>query len=159
MKLRSLFASRAAKRILAAALVLCLLSVAAFTVLSHWTYVPPEALATSRRFVDLAKRRQLSEAYSLTDQGRDVGLTLQDFDTRIRQQLGTDSLPLDAPVEMIGVRSGPQSYGNRLRRWLFGRTVDPDYISIDYFVSVPFEVRLRSHAGQWRVVFFQSHAM
>jgi hypothetical protein len=156
---RPIFTPRAAKGFLAAALIGALVSVGALYFLSHWIYMPSEALAISRRFVDLVHKGQLTEAYSLTDQGRDVGLTLEDFDVRIHKQLGTDTLPLDAHVEMIGLRSGPQSYGNRLRRWLLGHTIDPDYVNVDYFVSVPFEVRLASHAGQWRVVFFQSHAM
>ncbi len=64
-------------------------------------------------------------------------------------------------VEFIGIRGGFQSCGNRLRRRIFGRKIDPDSISIDHFVGEhPFETRLTSDdRGQWRIAFFQSHAM
>ena len=64
-------------------------------------------------------------------------------------------------VEFIGIRGGFQSCGNRLRRRIFGRKIDPDSINIDHFVGEhPFETRLTSDdRGQWRIAFFQSHAM
>jgi hypothetical protein len=41
-----------------------------------------------------------------------------------------------------------------------GRKVDPDQVSVDYYVGMPFEVRLRSDdAGKWRITFIQSHAI
>jgi len=60
---------------------------------------------------------------------------------------------------MLGIRSGPQTYGNRFRRWVMGRVVEPDLISIDYNVAVPFEIRLALQGDKWRIVYFQSHAM
>ncbi len=53
-----------------------------------------------------------------------------------------------------------QSYGNRLRRWINGESVDQTEANVDFSVGgVPFKVGLvRSKDGRWRVRNFQSHA-
>ena len=127
--------------------------------LSHWLYVPPEPLAISRQFIDLVQAGDLSKAYLLTEQRGFVGATPAEFDAKIRHELGLASFPTHRSVEMIGSTSGPQSYGNRLRRWLLRRKLDPDQISVDYLVEIPFEVRLAPDQGSWRSVYFQSHAI
>jgi len=45
--------------------------------------------------------------------------------------LGIDAFPSHRSVEMTRITSGPQSYGNWLRRSLPGRKLDPDEISVD----------------------------
>jgi hypothetical protein len=150
--------SRRSKVFLRAAVLGILLAIGAGYVLSHWRYVPPEPLAISQTFIDLVQAGDLSAAYLLTDQRGGVGATFAAFDANIRHQLGIDSLPSHRPTQMIGVVSGPQTYGNRVRRWLLGRELDPDQISIDYWVGLPFEIRLAIYEGNWRIVFFQSHA-
>jgi hypothetical protein len=127
--------------------------------LSHWLYVPSEPLAISRQFIDLVQAGDLAKAYLLTAQEGFVGATLTEFDARIRQELGIASFPTHRAVEMIRITSGPQTYGNRLRRWLLGRKLDHDQVSLDYFIEIPFEVRLAPDQGTWRIVYFQSHAM
>jgi hypothetical protein len=101
----------------------------------------------------------IDRAYLLTNRGPAVGSTLAAFANRIREQLGVTTFPLDRTIDVIG-RHGIQSCGNRLRRWVLGRKIDPDELSVDYWFDGPFEVRLGSDSNeQWRVIFFQSHAM
>jgi hypothetical protein len=89
-----------------------------------------------------------------------VGSTLAAFEAKIRGQLPIDTFPTSPAAELIGSRSGFQSCGNRLRRWVFGHKIDPDIMSVDYVLGAPFEIRLTSDdQGQWRISYFQSHAM
>ena len=151
--------SRVSRVLLSLAALGVVLSIGAGYGLSHWLYVPPEPLAISRQFIDLVQAGDLSKAYLLTAQKGFVGATLTEFDARIRHELGIASFPTHRPVEMIRITSGPQTYGNRLRRWLLGRKLDPDQVSVDYFIEIPFEIRLAPDQGTWRIVYFQSHAM
>jgi hypothetical protein len=75
--------------------------------------------------------------------------------------LRIETFPAHRAVELIGIRGGFQSCGNRLRRRMFGRKIDPDSINIDHIVGGhPFQTRLTSDdRGQWRITFFESHAM
>ncbi|MDE1153755.1 MAG: hypothetical protein PW788_14570 [Micavibrio sp.] len=135
------------------------LIVSAGIALSCLRYIPPEPMDISRRFIDLVQAGDLPAAYLLTEQKGAVGATLKDFEANIRRQLGVTTFPMHRPIEMLGIRSGPQTYSNRLRRWLMGRRLDSDLISIDYYVSLPFEVRVAFHDDKWRIVYFQSHAI
>jgi hypothetical protein len=132
----------------------------AAALLARWNYVPPEAMKISRSFVDCIRMGDLRGAYLLTNQGVSVGTTLAAFEGNIRQQLRIDAFPVHRSVELIGTRGGAQSYGNRLRRWIMGRKVDPDQVIVDYFFGPPFEIRLASdERGTWQITLFQSHAM
>jgi hypothetical protein len=129
-------------------------------VLSRSNCLPDAPSEISRNFIDLVRAGELDRAYQLTDRHISVGRTLAAFETRIRGQLPIDTLPTSPAAELIGSRGGFQSCGNRLRRWVAGRKVDPDIMSFDYVVGIPFEVRLASDdQGQWRISYFQSHAM
>jgi hypothetical protein len=128
--------------------------------LAHLSYVPRAPLEISRNFVDLIQAGDLGGAYLLTNQKATVGSTLEAFESNIRHQLAIGAFPINRPVKLIGTQNGFQSYGNRLRRWIMGRKIDPDQVSVDYFIGLPFEVRLRSNdTGEWRITYFQSHAM
>jgi hypothetical protein len=128
-------------------------------VLSRTNCVPDAPLAISRNFIDLVRAGELDRAYQLTDRRISVGRTLAAFEARIRGQLHIDTSPTSPAAELIGSRSGFQSCGNRLRRWVSGRKIDPDITSFDYFFGAPFEVRLTSDdQGQWRISYFQGHA-
>jgi hypothetical protein len=129
--------------------------------LSRSSCVPEEPFTISRNFIDLVQAGELDRAYLLTDQRMDVGRTLATFETKIRWELRIDAFPTHRTVKFIDSRGGSQSCGNRLRRWMFGRKIDPDSINIDHFVGEhPFETRLTSDdKGRWRIAFFQSHAM
>jgi hypothetical protein len=129
-------------------------------VLSRSNCLPDAPLAISRNFIDLVRAGEFDRAYQLTDRRISVGRTLAAFEARIRNQLGIDAFPASPAAELIGSRNGFQSCGNRLRRWVSGRKIDPDTMSFDYLFGVPFEVRLASDDhGQWRISYFQSHAM
>jgi hypothetical protein len=115
-------------------------------------------LEISRNFIDRVQAGDLDGAYMLTSREASVGSSFAGFEASIRRQMGIDAFPAERPVELIGTR-GFQSYGNRLRRWITGRKIDPDQVSVDYFIGLPFEVRLKSNdKGEWRVTYFQSHA-
>jgi hypothetical protein len=128
--------------------------------LARTSCVPDGPLTLSRQFIDFVQAGELERAYLLTDRGALVGRSSAAFEARVRGQLRIDRFPTHRAVDMIASRGGFQSCGNRLRRWLSGRKVEPDQISVDYLVGPPFEIRLVSdNKGQWWVVFFQSHAM
>jgi hypothetical protein len=123
------------------------------------TYVPPAATSVANRFVDRVSAGDLQAAYELTARNASVGGTPAEFDAKLRRQLAIDAFPLRRPVSLVGLRGGGQSYGNRIRRWIMGRKLDPDVVDLDYDFGLPFEIRLAPDArGTWRVEFFQSHA-
>ena len=123
----------------------------------HRQYVPPDAITLSEHFLSLVKTGNLAEAYSLTTQDALPGRTLEQFESNVHRRVAVDALT--ATVEWRGVRGGFQTYGNRLRRWLAGRKVDPDSIALEFEAGPPVEVRLISSPdGKWRVTYFQTHA-
>jgi hypothetical protein len=126
--------------------------------LSRSSCAPDMPLTISRNFIDLVQAGELDRAYQLTDRRVSVGRTLAAFEANVRGQLHIDTFPIGRPVELMGRRSGFQSCGNRLRRWVFGHKIDPDSISFDFSFGLPFEIRLTSDdKGQWRIAYFQSH--
>ena len=136
--------------------VLCFLGVAAYWGL-HQRYVPPDAIATGEHFLSLIKAGNFAEAYSLTTQDALPGRTLEQFESNVHHRVTVEALT--ATVEWRGVRGGFQTYGNRLRRWLAGRKLDPDSIGLEFEAGPPVEIRLLSSPdGKWRVTYFQTHA-
>jgi len=122
-------------------------------------YVPRAAVGVADSFINRINLGDVPGAYDLTSRDAGVGQSLAEFDARVRRQLAIDAFPLRRSATFVGLRGGGQSYGNRLRRWITGRKVDPDQVDLDYIFGPPFEIRLTSDAhGNWRVVFFQSHA-
>ena len=150
---------RAAKggRILALVLLaLCLLGGVGYWGL-HQRYVSPDAVALGERFLSLVKAGNLADAYSLTTQDALPGRTLEQFESNLHRRVAVEALT--AKVEWRGVHGGFQTYGNRLRRWLAGRKIDPDSIGLEFEAGSPVEIRvLSSPDGKWRVTYFQTHA-
>ena len=147
------------KGLLLLLLALCLLCVAAGA--GYWglhrQYVPPDAIAQAERFLSLVKAGNLTEAYALTTQDALPGRTLEQFESNVHHRVAVDSLT--STVKWRGVKGGFQTYGNRLRRWLAGRKMDPDSIGLEFEAGTPVEVRLVSSPdGKWRVTYFQTHA-
>jgi hypothetical protein len=125
----------------------------------HQRYIPTDAIETSQRFISLIEAGNLREAYALTTQDALSGSTFEAFTAnaqhRIDSRLGSNG----TPIRWKGVHYGFQSYGNRLRRWLAGRKLDPDTISLEFDVGAPFEVRVVSSSnGKWKISYFQIHA-
>lgn len=142
--------------IVLALLILCGLAGAGYWGL-HRQYVPPDAIAVAERFVSLIKAGNFAEAYSLTTQDALPGRTLEQFEANVQRRVAVDALK--PTVEWRGVKGGFQTYGNRLRRWLAGRKVDPDSIGLEFEAGPPLEVRMVSSPdGKWRVTYFQTHA-
>jgi hypothetical protein len=125
----------------------------------HQRYVPSEAIEMSRRFISLLESGNLREAYALTTQDGFSGSTFEAFETRTRNRIDQVVLAAHPPIQWVGERGGFQTYGNRLRRWLAGRKLDPELLSLEFTVGAPFEVRLVSVGeGKWRIRYFQTHA-
>jgi hypothetical protein len=125
----------------------------------HQSYVPPDAITLAERFLSLIKAGNFTEAYSLTTQDAMSGKTLEQFQANVRRRVALDSLILKQTVEWRGVHGGFQTYGNRLRRWLAGRKIDPDVIGLLFDAGSPVEVRVvSSPEGKWRIDYFQTHA-
>jgi hypothetical protein len=123
----------------------------------HRQYVPPDAVALAERFLSLIKAGNFTEAYSLTTQDALPGRTLEQFESNVHHRVAIDALT--STVEWRGVKGGFQTYGNRLRRWLAGRKIDPDTIGLEFQAGTPIEIRLISSPdGKWRVTYFQTHA-
>jgi hypothetical protein len=123
----------------------------------HRQYVPPDAITLSEHFLSLVKAGNLAEAYSLTTQDALPGRTLEQFESNVHRRVAVDALT--STVEWRGVKGGFQTYGNRLRRWLAGRKLDPDSIGLEFEAGPPVEVRvISSPDGKWRVTYFQTHA-
>jgi len=125
----------------------------------HHRYVPPEAIEMSRRFISLIESGNLREAYTLTTQDDLSGPTLEAFETKTKSRIDQIVFTARPPIQWVGERGGFQTYGNRLRRWLAGRKLDPDLLRLEFTVGTPFEVRLVSFRdGKWKISYFQTHA-
>ena len=125
----------------------------------HQRYVPPEAVETSRRFISLIESGNLREAYALTTQDDLSGATFKAFETRTKNRIDQTVFAAHPPIQWVGERGGFQTYGNRLRRWLAGRKLDPNLLSLEFTVGTPFEVRLVSVGeGKWKISYFRTHA-
>jgi hypothetical protein len=125
----------------------------------HQRYVPSEAIETSRRFISLIESGNLREAYALTTQDDLSGSTFEAFEAKTRNRINQVVFAAHPPIQWVGERGGFQTYGNRLRRWLAGRKLDPELLSLEFTVGAPFEVRLVPIGeGKWRIRYFQTHA-
>jgi hypothetical protein len=142
--------------VIMALLVLCAGAGAGYWGL-HRQYVSPDAIALAERFISLIKAGNFAEAYALTTQDALPGRTLEQFESNVHHRVALDALT--ATAEWRGVKGGFQTYGNRLRRWLAGRKLDPDSIGLEFEAGSPVEIRLISSPdGKWRVTYFQTHA-
>jgi hypothetical protein len=114
----------------------------------------------AERFLSLIKAGNFPDAYSLTTQDAMSGKTLEQFQSNVRHRVAVDSLVQKQTIEWRGVHGGFQTYGNRLRRWLAGRKINPDMIGLEFNAGgLPVEVRVvSSPEGKWRVSYFQTTA-
>jgi hypothetical protein len=125
----------------------------------HQRYIPPEAVDTSRRFISLIETGNLREAYALTTQDDLSGATFEAFETRTKNRIDQIVFVAHPPIQWLGERGSFQTYGNRLRRWLAGRKLDPNLLNLEFTVGTRFEVRLVSAGeGKWKISYFQTHA-
>jgi hypothetical protein len=125
----------------------------------HQRYIPPEAIETSRRFISLIESGNLREAYTLTTQDDLSGATFEAFETRTKNRIDQTVFVAHPPIQWVGERGGFQTYGNRLRRWLAGRKLDPNLLNLEFTAGTRLEVRLVSAGeGKWKISDFQTHA-
>ena len=125
----------------------------------HQRYVPSEAVEISRQFISLIESGNLRKAYALTTQDDLSGSTFEAFEIKARNRVDQVVFAAHPPIQWAGERGGFQTYGNRLRRWLAGRKLDPDLLNLEFTVGAPFEVRLVSVGeGKWKIRYFQTRA-
>src|SRR4030081_3383211 len=125
----------------------------------HHRYIPLEAVEASRRFISLIESGNLREAYALTTQDDLSGATFEAFETRTKNRIDQTVFAAHPPIQWVGERGGFQTYGNRLRRWLAGRKLDPNLLNLEFTVGTRFEVHLVSAGeGKWKISYFQTHA-
>ena len=151
------------------AVVILVLSIAAYSYAKN-QYYPKDLIVRSEAFIHLIHEKKLASAYDLTTkQG-----TYYDFSSA---QLFKEAVDRQARNFLYAKRIDvvyrgnfpPQTYGNRVRRWLAGRELNTKQKSIDFFIktgsnvnaqsSTAFEVRWALQADKSsKIVFFQSHA-
>ncbi len=145
-----------AKRILTVSGLLIAVALGVGLLLRMIPAQPSSAIGTAQSFVEGLRDGKFQQVYPLTTRRGEVGGNLAEFQAVVRQQW-----PATAPasVRFEAVRPS-QSYGNRLRRWLYGRDADPPQLWLEFSVDgVPFTVReMRGDGGEWKVDYFESHA-
>ena len=101
---------------------------------------PEAAIQTARDFVNCLRSHEWERAYELTAQKSNMGKNFAEFQSIVRQQWPTAT---PASIRFLTVHPF-QSYGNRLRRWAYGQTIDPQELWLDFSVDgLPFQVRER----------------
>ena len=117
---------------------------------------PRSAIKTAQSFVAGLSAHELERAYQLTTRRGEVGGSLAEFQAAVRQQWPATTV---ASVRFEAVHPF-QSYGNRLRRWLRRREVDPPQLWLEFSVGgVPFTVcEIHGSDREWKVDYFESHA-
>ncbi len=128
-------------------------------------YVPSEPKKIAQEFLQLLLDEKYDEAFTYTTHNKDVGSTIKRLKKRARYELQSVSSKSKKIELRVNSVSPPQSYGNRLRRWVQYRQVEQDQISVDFVISgkdiyLLFEVRLSYNhkKDDWKVIYFQSHA-
>lgn len=118
----------------------------------HRQHLPAESIATAQAFVRDVEQRDYAAAFGRTLGGPATGTTPAELQANAQRQL--------CPPAHVKYTEPFQSHGNRLRRWIAGRTLDGPQVRVE-FTGSPclFGVTLRRTAqGPWRVVGFASHA-
>ncbi len=122
-------------------------------------YRASEPVLLGRAFINFLANEDFEKAFFFTAKGPMTGRTFPEFTTVAKHQF-----PLRGKVEvqLNGIHP-PQTYGNRVRRWLSGRPIEQESLSTDFRVYdgtqlVLFEVRFKRHDHAWKIVYFQSHA-
>jgi hypothetical protein len=114
-------------------------------------YKPQDAITQAEVFVFLLKTEKFDEAFDLTLKNELTGRTLAAFEAVAKRQFcALDKTTTTFPF---------QSNGNRWRRWLQGRVVDPLEVTVEFTGSCLFSVTLHNLSPRnWKIYFFQSHA-
>lgn len=136
-----------------------LISIASIIALPRIEYRPSNAITFSDNYLALLMTDKTDEAYSLTEKNAIVGVTLEEFRDKVRRECVCHGVSREHKITLHYIFPR-QTYGNRLRRLVYGRNPDMDRISIDYHVDgVPFEITVASRRnGKFAVVNFQAHA-
>ncbi len=127
-------------------------------------YRPAIVVRTADQFITFLQNGELEKAYELTLKTAVIGKDLEDFKKNVDRQWRLNASEIER--REINYVSTGQTYGNRLRRWFYGRKVDVDQISVDYTIHAKpgqglmlFEVRFfRTGESIWKISYFQSHA-
>jgi hypothetical protein len=112
---------------------------------------PYAAITQASLFLELLRTNKLKDAFELTLQNELTGKTYPEFEAFAHRQFcNVDTQTTTFPF---------QSNGNRLKRWIMDRPLDPPKITVEFTGSCLFGVTLQPVApGIWKVHYFQSHA-
>ena len=149
-----------------------LLIVAVLCAFSAWFWArsqhnPTAAIRVASNFVNSLHRGDLESAYELTVRTGDVGSSFKEFSAIADREWFGHIRAMNISDIRTRAIFPFQSNGNRLRRRLSGRFVEMPVLTIDFLIEskdglrvVPFEVRCRyGDDGQWKVSYFQAHAL
>lgn len=102
-------------------------------------------------FVRLVVNNQLEEAYEMTSRTRFTGLNYEEFKERLEEELPKSSYKVHYTYPK-------QTNGNRLRRLIKRRPVDPSQVSVEFeFPLLRVDV-CRMNDNQWKICRFNTHA-
>jgi hypothetical protein len=106
-------------------------------------------------FIKLLETNKINEAYELTVKGSYIGDTISDF----RNNSDVVAIQIkNAPIIFYGLRPA-QTYGNRLRRWIYNRNIDPDILYFEYSVGkIPVSIIMKKNNEKWNVYRVEIHA-
>jgi hypothetical protein len=115
---------------------------------------PVEAVSLAFRFIADLQDGRIDDAYKLTDRGGDVGTDVRVFAAK------EDVIYLMSsrhPISLAWVRP-LQSWAQRVVRIVHRARVDPEVLYANFYVGLPFLVRLRHTQQGWAVSYFEVHA-
>lgn len=120
----------------------------------HWlkagyTQIKPRRIA--HEFHQLLKSGNFQDAHQLTVKSGFVGRTPAELATIAKRHcLNADHFAYTFPF---------QSNGNRLRRWILGKEVEMDDVSVEFDGPCLLEIRIHHmDDGAWKISYFASHA-
>jgi hypothetical protein len=117
-------------------------------------FAPPEPMALAFRFIADLQNGRIDDAYKLTDQGSDVGTNVRVFGANEDVVFLVSS---KHPVFLEWVHP-TQSRAQRIVRIIRRVQVDPDVLYVNFYVGLPFLVRLQHTRRGWTVSYFEVHA-
>lgn len=110
------------------------------------------ARRVSDAFVRLCHEKRYEEAYALTVKTGYAGASIDDFAARVQKEY------FDASPRFLYTHP-PQTNGNRLRRRILNRRVDPERLAVEYGGGCLLGVHLlMTGTGDWKVYKFGCHA-
>ena len=159
MRIRLFMEDKAERIWMRKPLVLLLSAIGMATVLAFVFFffrpsAPTEAIGLAFRFIADLQEAKINDAYELTDKRGDVGTDVRMFAANEDVAFLSSSRH---PVSLSWVKPA-QSWAQRIVSIIRGARVDPDVLYVNFYVGLPFLVRLRHTQRGWAVSYFEVHA-